>query len=80
MKYKTHIKLVLELWYMFSVQCEELRKNHLTPHLVVTMPYACWFLWRIILYRGLQMMPLFSIWGCVLKGQIALEGDRRLQY
>ena len=32
--------------YTFMVQCEELRINHLTPFLVVTIPYACWFLWR----------------------------------
>jgi hypothetical protein len=31
---------------MFLVQCEELRINHLTPLLVVTMPYSSWFLWR----------------------------------
>jgi hypothetical protein len=35
------------MWYMFPVQREELRINHLTPLLVVTMPYACWFLWWI---------------------------------
>ena len=46
MEYKTHIKLAHELhgtWFL--VQCEELRINHLTPLLVATMPYACWFLW-----------------------------------
>jgi hypothetical protein len=31
------------MWYMFLVQCEESRINHLTPLLVMTMPYACWF-------------------------------------
>ena len=31
---------------MFPVQCEELRINHLTLLLIVTTPYACWFLWR----------------------------------
>ena len=31
---------------MFLVHYEELRINHLTPFLVVTMPFACWFLWR----------------------------------
>ena len=31
---------------MFLVECEELKINHLTPLLVVTMNYACWFLWR----------------------------------
>ena len=35
------------MWYMFPIQCEKLRVNHLTPLLVVTMPYACWFLWRV---------------------------------
>ena len=34
------------IWYMFLVQCEEIRINHLPLLLVVTMPYACWFLWR----------------------------------
>ena len=33
-------------WYMFPVQCEESRINHQTLLLVVTMPYACWFMWR----------------------------------
>ena len=47
MKYKTCIILVRELhWSMLPVQCEELRSNHLTLLLVVTVPYACWFLWR----------------------------------
>ena len=27
-------------------RCEWWRIDHLTPLLVVTMPYACWFLWR----------------------------------
>ena len=31
---------------MYSVQCQELRINHPTPLLVVTIPYGCWFLWR----------------------------------
>ena len=35
------------MWYMFRVQCEELRINHLTPLLVVAMPYTCWFLWHV---------------------------------
>ena len=34
------------IWYMFAVQYEELSIHHLTPFLVVAMPYACWFLWR----------------------------------
>ena len=31
---------------LFPVECEELRIDHLTPFLVVTMPYACWFLYE----------------------------------
>ena len=31
---------------MFPWQCEDLSINHLTLLLVVTMPYASWFLWR----------------------------------
>ena len=35
------------IWDMFSVGFEELRiMNHRTLLLAVTMPYACWFLWR----------------------------------
>ena len=46
MKYKTHIKPCAWItWYMFLVQCEELRIDHLTPLPVITTPYACWFLW-----------------------------------
>ena len=33
------------IWYMFPIQCEKLRIDHLTSLLVVTMSYACWFLW-----------------------------------
>ena len=31
---------------MFPWQCEDLSINHLTLLLVMTMPYASWFLWR----------------------------------
>ena len=34
------------MWYMFPVQCDERRIDHQTLLLVVTMPCACWFLWR----------------------------------
>ena len=48
LEYETHFKLVHELYgYMFPVQCEEIRINHLTLLLlVVTVPYACWFWWQ----------------------------------
>jgi hypothetical protein len=31
--------------YMFPVQFEELKINHLTPLGVLLMLYTCWFLW-----------------------------------
>jgi hypothetical protein len=45
-EYRNEIQSSYQTWYMFPVQCEELWIDHLTPLLVVTMPYACWFLWR----------------------------------
>ena len=54
---------------MFPVKCEGLRTDHLIPLLIVTMPYACWFLWPVgKVYWGLQVTSSFSIWGCILKG------------
>ena len=75
---------------MFWIQCEELRIKHLTPLLVVTMPYNRWFLWHVdYINSGLQVTSSFSLWGCVfeglfweryiLKAQIAFEGHWRLQ-
>ena len=52
---------------MFPIQCEELGIDHLTPLLVVTMPYTCWFLWWTLYWR-LQVTSSSAIWGCVLKG------------
>jgi hypothetical protein len=54
--------------YTFLVQCEELKINHLTPLLVVTIPYAWWLLCVGRLFRGLQVTFSFSFWGCVLEG------------
>ena len=53
---------------MFLVQCEELRTEHLTPVLVVTMPLRLLILVMDRLYWGLQVTSSFSIWGCVMKG------------
>ena len=53
---------------MLQVQCEELRINHLTLLLVVTMPYACWFLCRAYYIEDFKWHLHFSLWGCVLKG------------
>ena len=48
MKYKTHIKLVHELYgTCFQYNVNKLRINHLTPLLVVAILYACWFVWRV---------------------------------
>ena len=43
--YKWNTSLIWIIWYMFPIQYEELRINNLTLLRVVTMPYACWFLW-----------------------------------
>jgi hypothetical protein len=71
---------------MFHVQCEELRINHLTPFLVVTMPYACWFLWRAYYIEDFKWRFHFQFgvallfWErYILKGQIAFQGHWRLQ-
>ena len=56
------------MWYVFPVQYEELRINHLTLLLVVTMPCACVVLVAGNFNWGLQMTSSLSIWGCVLKG------------
>ena len=45
---------------MFLVQCEKLRINHLTLLLVVTMPYACWFLWWADYIEGFKWSLRFQ--------------------
>ena len=55
-------------WIMFSVQCEEIRLDHLALLLAVTMPYTCWFLWHANSIEGFKWRLQFGIWGCVLKG------------
>ena len=47
MKYKTHIQFCAWIMlYIFLVQYGEFKVKHLILLLVVTMPYACWYLWR----------------------------------
>ena len=62
---------------MFPVQCEELRINHLTPLLVVTMPYACWFLWRVDYIEDFKWCLHFqfgvAFWRVVLR-KVFFEG------
>ena len=48
-------------------QCEELRIDHLTLLLVVTVPYACWFSWRANYIADFKWRLHFAIWGCVSK-------------
>jgi hypothetical protein len=69
------------IWYMFPVQCEVLRINHLTPSLVVRMPYACWvlrrranymkdFKWRLHFQFGVAFWRVVLSEEYILKGQI----------
>ena len=69
------------IWSMFPVQCEELRMNYLTLLLVVTIPYACWFLWRANYIENFKWHLHFqfgvAFWRVILrevflKAQIAL--------
>ena len=91
MKYNTRIvELVHGLygtWFQYNVKNQEF--NHLTPLLVVTMSYTCWFLWWAnLIWRtssdifvfnlGLRFERLF--WErYILKGHITFEGHWRLQ-
>ena len=57
---------------MFLVYFEELRINHLTPLLVVTMPYTCWFLWRANYIENFKWCLHFQFgvvfWRAILRG------------
>ena len=46
---------------MCPLQCEELRINHLTLLLVVTMLYACWFLWRVDYIEDSSDIVIFNL-------------------
>ena len=65
---------------MFLVQCEELRINHLTLLLVVTMPCACWFLWRADYIEGFKWHLRFqfgvAFWRVVWR-EVYFEGPDR---
>ena len=67
------------IWYMFSVHCEESRIDHLTPRLVVTMPYACWFLWRADNIDDFKWYLQFQIGFCrVALREVYFEGPNRV--
>jgi hypothetical protein len=79
LKYNTRIKLVHGLYgACFLVQCEGWRINHLTPLLVVTMPYACWFLWRTYYIESfkwrLHFQSRVALWRVVLR-DVYFEGS-----
>ena len=82
MKYETHIKLLHELYgTMFLIQSEELLINHLTLLLVLTMPYACWFLWRANYIKNFKRCLHFkfgvAFWRVVLR-EVYFEGPNRV--
>jgi hypothetical protein len=91
MKYKTRVKLVHELCgTCFQYNVNKLGINNLPPLLIVTMPYACRFLWRANYIEDfkwrLHSQYGVAFWGgCfeqeryILKGQIAFEWHWRLQ-
>ena len=62
--------------HVLRVQCEELKSNHLTPLLVVIMPCACWFLWRVDYFEDFKWCLHFQIgvafWRVVLR-EVYLE-------
>ena len=62
---------------MFLVQCKELRINHLTLLLVLTMPYACWFLCRVNYIEDLKWRLRFQfgvVFWTVVLGEVYFEG------
>ena len=66
---------------MFPVQCEESRIDHVTPFLVVTMPYACWFLWHAYYIEGFQwcLHFQFGVAFCrVVLREVCFEGPNRV--
>ena len=83
MKHKTHIKLCAWItWYIFLVQCEELRINHVTLLLVLTKPYTCWFLWWANCIEDFKWRLHFQfgvVFGRVVLREVYFEGHWRLQ-
>ena len=74
MKYKTHIKLVHELHgtcFQYNVKNQQHSTIYLTSLLVVTMPYTCWFLWRVDYIEDFKWHLHFEIgvafWRVVLR-------------
>ena len=86
MKYKTHIKLVHESYGTYfqynPIQCEESRIKRLTLLLGVTLPFACWFLWRAYFIEDFKWRPHFkfevAFRRVVLRG-VYFEGPKRIR-
>ena len=67
---------------MFLVQCEKVRTNHLPPLLVVTMPYACWFLWWVNILRTSRDVFIFNLellFGRVVLREAYFEEPNRIE-
>ena len=66
MNHKTHIKVVHELYgTCFQHNMKNLGIHHLTPLLVLTMPSACWFSWRVdYILRILSDVLVFNVGLC----------------
>ena len=70
------------MWYMFQVQCEESRSNHLS-HSTSCIDNALCLLVLVLgrVYWGLQVTSSFSIWNCVLRvglRKVYFEGPLRI--
>ena len=71
------------IWYMFPWQCNEIRINHLSPLLVVTMPYTCRFLWQANYIEDFKWRPRCQLgvafWRVVLREVIVWRAKSRLK-
>ena len=69
-------------WYMFLVQCEESRINHLTPLLCIENAlYSCWFLFRADYIENFKWHLHFqsgvALWKVVMR-DVYFEGPNRI--
>ena len=83
MNYMSHIKLVHEFYmiHLFSILWRIKNINDLTPLLVVTMPYACGFLWWTNYIEDFKWRLHFrfgvAFWKVVLR-EVYFEGPNRV--
>ena len=85
-EYRNEIhKLMLNLCMSYMVHAssksEEVRINHLTPLLVMTMSYVCWFMWWVVYIEDLKWCLCSQIgvafWRVVL-WEVYFEGPNRV--